>query len=111
MFSVPLYFQVTARASNTVAGAHVFPAAAGNAVGGMMSGWLIHRYARWSHQTPLSLHCLDRVGSPLVFVPRTGRYKGLIIFGTLASASSYLLLMLRWHGHTNWLESMYIIPG
>lgn len=46
MFSVPLYFQVTTRASNTIAGAHLFPAVAGNAVGGMMSGWLIHRYAR-----------------------------------------------------------------
>jgi MFS family permease len=44
MFSVPLYFQVTERASNTVAGAHLFPAVAGNAVGGIMSGVLIKKY-------------------------------------------------------------------
>jgi hypothetical protein len=43
MFSVPLYFQVTTRASNTIAGAHLFPAVGGNAIGGMMSGLLIHR--------------------------------------------------------------------
>jgi hypothetical protein len=24
---------------------------------------------------------------------------------------SYLLLLLRWHGHTNFWESLYIIPG
>jgi len=43
MYSVPLYFQVTAGASNTVAGAHLFPAVAGNAVGGMAAGLLIKR--------------------------------------------------------------------
>lgn len=49
MYSVPLYFQVTARASNTVAGAHLFPAVAGNAVGGMVSGLLIKRSVEpWS---------------------------------------------------------------
>lgn len=43
MFAVPLYFQVTAKASNTVAGAHLFPAVAGNAVGGILSGVIIKR--------------------------------------------------------------------
>jgi formate/nitrite transporter FocA (FNT family) len=43
MFSVPLYFQVTAGASNTVSGAHLFPAVAGNAVGGILTGILIKK--------------------------------------------------------------------
>lgn len=43
MIAVPLYFQVTAKASYTVAGAHLFPAVAGNAVGGILSGIIIKR--------------------------------------------------------------------
>lgn len=43
MYSVPLYFQVTARTSNAEAGAHLFPAVAGNAIGGLLSGVLIKR--------------------------------------------------------------------
>lgn len=43
MFAIPLYFQVTTRASNTVAGAHLFPAVAGNAVGGLLAGAFIKR--------------------------------------------------------------------
>ncbi|KAF1849201.1 MFS general substrate transporter [Cucurbitaria berberidis CBS 394.84] len=84
MFAVPLYFQVTAGASNTVAGAHLVPAVVGNAVGGMLSGTIIHR---------------------------TGRYKALILVATIVAATGYLLLILRWHGHTNWFESLYIFPG
>lgn len=43
MFSVPLYFQVTERATNTVAGAHLTPAVVGNAIGGILAGVLIKR--------------------------------------------------------------------
>jgi formate/nitrite transporter FocA (FNT family) len=43
MFSVPLYFQVTQRTSNTVSGAHLVPAVVGNALGGLISGLLIKR--------------------------------------------------------------------
>jgi MFS family permease len=84
MFSVPLYFQITARTSNAEAGAHLFPAVAGNCVGGLLSG---------------------------VLIKRSGRYKVLCTFATICSSTCYLLLMLRWHGHTNWLESLYIVPG
>ncbi|KAJ4372895.1 hypothetical protein N0V83_003186 [Neocucurbitaria cava] len=84
MFAVPLYFQVTAGATNTVAGAHLVPAVAGNAIGGILSGIIIHR---------------------------TGRYKALILVATIVAATGYLLLILRWHGDTNWLESLYIFPG
>ncbi|KAK3305409.1 major facilitator superfamily domain-containing protein [Chaetomium strumarium] len=84
MFSVPLYFQITARASSTAAGAHLVPAVVGNALGGLISGLLIKR---------------------------SGRYKALIILAVTLSASGYLLLMLRWHGDTNIWESLYIFPS
>ncbi|TKW59592.1 Vacuolar membrane amino acid uptake transporter fnx2 [Colletotrichum tanaceti] len=84
LFSVPLYFQVTQRVSNTIAGLHLFPAVAGNAIGGVLGGYLIKR---------------------------TGRYKSLLIGATIASSFSYVLLLLRWHGDTNVWESLYIVPG
>ncbi|ROW07674.1 hypothetical protein VMCG_03348 [Cytospora schulzeri] len=84
MFSVPLYFQTTQKMSNTAAGARLLPAVIGNAVGGIMSGY---------------------------FIRKTGKYKWLISLATLMSASSYALLLLRWHGKTNWLETLYIFPG
>lgn len=43
MFSVPLYFQVTQRVSNTEAGAHLFPAVFGNTVAGILSGVVIQK--------------------------------------------------------------------
>lgn len=35
----------------------------------------------------------------------------MLVFATLASSTSYLLLLLRWHGHTNIWESLYILPS
>ncbi|KAK0391700.1 hypothetical protein NLU13_1199 [Sarocladium strictum] len=84
MFSVPLYFQVTKRASNTVAGAYLFPAVAGNAVGAIVAGAVIKR---------------------------TGHYKLVLLAASSISAVSYVLLLLRWHGHTTVWEALYIIPG
>ncbi|KAJ5562479.1 efflux pump antibiotic resistance protein [Penicillium sp. DV-2018c] len=84
MFSVPLYFQVTKAASTVEAGAHLAPAVLGNAVGGLCAG---------------------------MFVRRTGRYKILLVVGSVLAASTYLLLWLRWNGATNFWESLYIVPG
>ncbi|KAF4342777.1 multidrug resistance [Fusarium beomiforme] len=75
---------VTQRVSSTVAGAHLFPAVIGNTVGGIATGLIIKR---------------------------TGRYKSLIIFSAVSSITSYTLMLLRWHGETNWLESLYVFPG
>jgi hypothetical protein len=44
MYSVPLYFQVTQRVSSTIAGAHLFPAVFGNAMGSLIAGRIIRRY-------------------------------------------------------------------
>lgn len=84
MFSVPLYFRITQGASNTASGAHLVPAVFGNAIGGVLSG---------------------------VIIKRSGRYKALTIFAVTASSFSYLLLLLRWHGNTNFWESLYIFPS
>jgi MFS family permease len=45
MYCVPLYFEVIDNASSAVAGAHLFPAVAGNTLGALLTGWVIHRYA------------------------------------------------------------------
>ncbi|KEZ40197.1 Major facilitator superfamily transporter [Scedosporium apiospermum] len=84
MFSVPIYFQVTQRVSNAKAGAHLFPAVMGNALGAIVAG---------------------------IIIKKTGHYKKTLMMGTFASAFSYFLLFVRWHGDTNTLESLYIIPS
>lgn len=43
MYSIPLYFQVTQRATTTRAGAYLFPAVTGNAIGAITTGILIKR--------------------------------------------------------------------
>lgn len=47
----------------------------------------------------------------MLTTPRTGKYKLISIIGAASSSISYLLMTLRWHGHTSLLESLYIIPG
>jgi len=42
---------------------------------------------------------------------RTGRYKLISAIGAISSSTAYLLMMVRWHGHTSFLESLYIILG
>lgn len=83
-YTIPLYFQVTQRSSNTSAGAHLLPSVLGNTVGGIVVGLWIKRY---------------------------GRYKGLVIVAASLCCACYLLLIMRWEGHTSWFESLYIIPG
>lgn len=103
MFAVPLYFQITARASSSVTGAHLVPAVVGNAVGGILAGL----YIKWWVQS----WCLASLVSKNLTVYSTGRYKALALIATMASSCAYLMLILRWHGYTNWLESLYIAPG
>ncbi|KAL4804571.1 major facilitator superfamily domain-containing protein [Aspergillus unguis] len=84
MFTVPLYFQVTSRASSTVAGAHLIPAVAGNAIGGLSAGF---------------------------FIRKTGNYKPVLVVAGLVACISYVLQLLRWNGDTGFFESLYIIFG
>ncbi|KAI9825531.1 MAG: hypothetical protein M1819_000523 [Sarea resinae] len=84
MYTVPLYFQITSHASASVAGAHLFPAVAGNAIGGIIAG---------------------------IVIKRTRTYHPLTLLSGPISLTAYILLITRWHGHTSTLESLYIIPG
>ncbi|KAL8820050.1 MAG: hypothetical protein Q9223_001656 [Gallowayella weberi] len=84
MYTVPLYFQVTARVSVTNAGFHLFPAVCGNAIGGLLSG---------------------------IIIKRSASYKALTVMGTLSSISCYTLLTFFWHGGTNIWQSLFIAPG
>lgn len=46
-----------------------------------------------------------------LIMSRTGRYKPVLLFGTLASSFSYTLLFLSWHGDTSPWEALYIFPS
>lgn len=64
--------------------------------------------------TSLKGTCFNSHAFPLVGVNiryRSGRYKLISIIGALSSSFAYTLLILRWHGHTSFFESLYIIPG
>ncbi|KAL1649424.1 hypothetical protein SLS58_001479 [Diplodia intermedia] len=85
MFTVPLYFQIADGADATAAGAHLFPAVLGNAASGLLSG---------------------------AAIARTGRYKALVVLGTVCTAACYGLMLLRWDGgRTGVWESLYVVPG
>ncbi|KOS42171.1 hypothetical protein ACN38_g6935 [Penicillium nordicum] len=84
MFSVPLYFQVTQRASTTAAGVHLIPAVVGNTLGGLLAG---------------------------IFIRHTGQFKILLVLAGLVAGISYLLLYLRWDGHSGFWQSLFILPG
>lgn len=84
MYFVPLYFQVTAGVSSTMAGLHLVPAVVGNTVGGLIAG---------------------------NFIRRTGGYKVVILASSAVASIGYALLVIRWRGNTNWWESLYIAMG
>lgn len=44
MMLVPMYFQISAHASVTKAGAHLMPSVIGNAFGGLLTGLVIRRF-------------------------------------------------------------------
>ncbi|KAJ5602221.1 hypothetical protein N7510_011755 [Penicillium lagena] len=84
MFSVPLYFQVTQRASTTASGGHLVPAVVGNTIGGLLAG---------------------------IIIRRTGYYKALLVLAGLVASVTYVLLYFTWNGQTGIWESLFIIPG
>lgn len=84
MYTVPLYFQVTANVPAAVAGTHLVPSVVGNAIGGLIAGW---------------------------FIRRTGHYKPVLFIAGPVASFSYLLLYLRWNGNTSVWESLFIVPA
>ncbi len=35
----------------------------------------------------------------------------IAVIGAISSSIAYTFMILRWHGHTSFLESLYIVPG
>lgn len=83
-YAVPIYFQIAGGMSVAAAGLRLVPAVVGNATGGLLSGFIISK---------------------------TGRYKVLTIFASVAATVGYILVTIRWTGHTKWYESVYIFLG
>ncbi|KIX07140.1 uncharacterized protein Z518_05117 [Rhinocladiella mackenziei CBS 650.93] len=83
-YSTPLYFQIVSGSSVGDSGLRLVPAVAGNAIAGLLSGYVISQ---------------------------TGRYKLLTILSNLAGCVGYVLVLLRWRGNTNWAETLYISFG
>lgn len=84
MVSVPIYFQVTAAATTSQAGAYLIPAFAGNTLGGLVAG---------------------------VWIKRSGRFKSLTVLSPIFGLLCYLSLWLTWNGHTSPWLSVLIFPG
>ena len=100
MYTVPLYFQIAMGVSDLDAGARLVPAVVGNALGGLLCGFIIKRlvyYVLWGYK--------------LLKASRTGRYWPLTLGGLLFACLGYILIIVRWRGNTNWAESLYILPG
>ena len=70
--------------SATAAGSRIVVIVIGNAVGGLLTGWL---------------------------VSRTGSYKVLTFLATLLGVTSYVLVLVRWHGTSSWLDTWYLVLG
>lgn len=84
MVCVPIYFQVTAAASTSQAGAHLIPAFVGNTLGGLFAGF---------------------------WIKRTGRYKPLTLLSPALCALCMVTLWLTWNGDTSPWLSLLIFPG
>lgn len=85
LYGIPIYFQVAERDSIAQAGSRIVPVVVGNALGTILSGRLISK---------------------------SKRYKLLTAFANSIAFAGFLLMLLRWHGSTNWLEALYVsLPG
>lgn len=101
MYAVPLYFQITKDASTLEAGTRLVPAVVGNAVGGLLCGFMIHRYVHFGAWCPLR---------ELINIS-TGRYKLLTLFGLAFACLGYAVIVFTWHGQTDWAATLLIFPG
>ncbi|RMD40225.1 hypothetical protein DV735_g4906, partial [Chaetothyriales sp. CBS 134920] len=83
-YLTPLYYQLAANSGVADSGARLVPAVTGNAVAGLLCGYVISK---------------------------TGRYKSITIMASVLAMTGYTLITLRWRGSTSWAETMYIFLG
>ncbi len=86
------YFANTQGASDTEAGTRTIPSSIGNALGNLIAGQVIRKYAClstffWLHLAPPRW---------LVFIPSFGRYKRLSIVSLLLCIATSLAILLQW---------------
>ncbi|RJE25667.1 resistance protein [Aspergillus sclerotialis] len=84
MVTVPLYWQVTKRASPAAAGFYLIPAIVGNTLGGLLTGRWIKRYRR---------------------------YKLPIVLASANSMLAFASLLVYWRENTSSLASLLIFSG
>lgn len=84
MVSVPIYFQATAAATTSQAGAHLIPAFAGNTLGGLFAGY---------------------------WIKRSGHFKSLTVLSPVMGTMCMMALWLTWDGNTSRWLSLLIFPG
>lgn len=85
LYTVPLYFQVTAGASAGSAGLRIVPAVLASSVGGLIAA---------------------------AYIKRTRRYKNLVIFAAICTSVGNLLLILTWNEDSvGWGRTMAIVPN
>lgn len=85
LYTVPLYFQVTAGASAGNAGLHIVPSVLASSVGGLMAAW---------------------------YVRRTNRYKNMIILASICTSIGYIIMIFTWGEESvGWGKTMAIVPA
>lgn len=84
MMTVPIYFQATAAATTSQAGAYLIPAFAGNTLGGLIAG---------------------------LWIKKSGSYKPLTVLSPVMGILCTTSLWLTWNGHTSPWLSVLIFPG
>lgn len=102
MSSIPLYFQITQRDSPGKAGSYLVSAVVGNTIGALLTGIYIKKYPL--PPSPFTNHHTNPSH-------RNGKYKLPTIISGLSQILAYTLLILRWQGHTNFWESLYVFGG
>ncbi|RMZ82619.1 hypothetical protein DV738_g1697, partial [Chaetothyriales sp. CBS 135597] len=83
-YLTPLYYQLAANSGVADSGARLVPAVTGNAVAGLLCGYVISK---------------------------TGRYKSITVVASILAMIGYTLITLRWRGSTSWVETLYIFLG
>lgn len=84
IYSIPLYFQITANSSPSVSGYYLVPAVMGNTIGGLWTA---------------------------AHIKRTGLFKGPTNLAAIVAGLCHALIVIRWNGSTGVFEACYAFLG